>query len=287
MEQSIRAEKICKRYRDLTALDNVYLEAHAGECLGVFGVSGAGKSVLLRILAGLEVPDSGDVLAADRRAGFASQSPALDALLTPAETLWLHACLCDIPRRKRWSAVRETLSLLGLDSERNRRIGTLPDGDLKLLELGTALICPADVLLLDEPMACLDSGTRHRLWERLLSLRASGRKAIVMSTSRTEDAELCDRVILLHRGRVVAEGTVSELRNTVGPEALVVRQRKSPRRGPGVVGKEEDGSLTFEFGAEAQPVELVKQIGSDAAGVVIRPRGLDSVLDELTAPEKR
>ena len=290
VQERIRADNLCKRYGSTTALDGFSLEARAGECVGIFGISGAGKSAAIRILAGIEAPDAGTVSrgGSPRRIGICSQTPSFDGVLTPAEILWLYATLYEIPRGKRHAAIREVLALVGLDSWRNRRLGSLSGGAHKLLEVARALLSPSDLLLLDEPMAGLDFDARRRLWEHLLNIRTYDGKTIILATSRPEDAELCDRILLLHEGRVLATGTLAELRDMVGPEAMVIRPVRAkgagaPKAGwAGVVGREEeDGSFVVELGPESRPAELVRQI-SGAAAVRLHPRGVDSVLEELT-----
>lgn len=288
MQGRIRAENLCKRYGSLIALDQASLAASSGECLGIFGLSGAGKSTLLRILAGIEPPDSGEVISTDSQAAISFQAPISAGVLTPCETLWLHAVLYGIPRRKRHAAVREMLTLVNLDSVRDRRSGTLSGAARKLLEVARALLSPADILLLDEPMADIDFETRRRLWEHLLRIRSHDRKTVILATSRPEDAELCDRIVLLHEGRVLADGTAAELRGMVGPEALVIKPAAAKARASklgwtGVVGREQDGYLVVETDPASRPVELLRQISGDVAAVRMHVRGLDSVLEELIA----
>jgi len=289
VQEQIRADNLCKRYGSLTAVDQASLAAYSSECVGVFGPSKAGKSVLLRLLAGIEAPDTGTIERAERRAGLACQTPSADEALTLFEVLSLYTALYDIPHPKRHAAVREALALVGLDSERNRRIETLSRGAQKLLEVTQALMAPSSLLLLDEPMAGLDSDMRRNLWEHLLRTRTRSRKTIIIATSRPEDAELCDRVALMHEGRILAAGTPAELRSLVGPEALVIKpigdKSKRPQkvRWTGMAGKEEDGCLIIEMDAGTRPAELIRQIPADVSAVRLRQRGLDSVLNELTA----
>jgi len=286
VQERIRADNLCKRYGSTTALDGVSLTASAGECMGIFGTSGAGKSTAMRLLAGIEAPDSGTVSSTCRLAGICLQTPLFDEALTPAEALWLYATLYEISRGKRHSAIREALALVGLDSCRNCRIGSLSGGARKLLGVAQALLSPSELLLLDEPMADLDFDARRRLWEHLSNVRTYDGKTIILATSRPDDAELCDRIVLLQKGRVLAAGTPAELRSMVGPEALVIKPIKAKGAGPpkagwaGIVGREEDGSLVVEIGPESRPTELLRQI-SGVAAVRIKTRGLDSILEEL------
>jgi len=287
MRERLRAENLCKSYAEIRALDGVSFAAGEGECVGVFGVSGAGKSVLVRILAREERPDSGTLNVAGP-IGFSHQTPFLDGDLTPAEALWLYAALYEIPRGKRRTAVRDALALVGLEPERGRRIRFLSAGGRKLVEIARAILCPSDVLLLDEPMADLDFEIRRRLWEHILKVRAYDGKTVVIATSRADDADLCDRIILLHCGRALAEGTPAELRNLVGPEAMVVRPLDSRRptqkaMWSGVLETEEDDSIVISVNPESPPLEILRRIPCDPSAIRIARRGLDSVLEELAA----
>ena len=269
----------------MVALDSVSITVYAGECFGIFGLSGSGKSTLMRMLAGIERPDSGTV-AGNESFALCPQYPVTDDALTPFEALWFYAAMYGVPRSKRHNAVRETLTLVGLDSERNRRIKKLRGGARKLIEVARVLLGPHDVLLLDEPMAGLDFDIRRRLWEHLLKVRVRDKVTVILATARPEDAELCDRIALLHEGRVLAVGTPAQLRGMAGPEALVIKPLKTEkargRRGwAGVLSREQEGSLVVEIGPESRPVELLREISGDIAAVRMKNRGLDEVLTAL------
>lgn len=291
MNERIRVEKILKRYnREAPVLDGVTFTAREGECLAVFGASGSGKSVLLRLLANKEKPDSGTICTLSTAISF--QTPVLDDALTPIETLRMDAALHGIPRPKRTAAVREVLTLTRLDAVRHRRVGALPFGAHKLLELARIFLSPADVLLLDEPMLGLDSDSRRDIWQHLLRMRSRVKKTIVLATSRHEDAEPCDRIILMHDGRVRAVGSLDQLRSKAGPEALVVKPAKPSathgRRGwAGIVERQEEDSLVVEVGPGSKPAELLREIASDVAAVRIYPRRLDSILRDILDAEDR
>lgn len=289
MQERIRVDNISKKYGGRTALSDVSIAACDGECLGIYGRSGSGKTALLRVMAGIDSPDSGSIT--PHRAGFSFQMPIFDETLTPAEALYICATLYGIPPGKRNSAVRDTLILVGMDSMDDLRISALSLGYRKLLEVARALITPFDLLLLDDPMAGLDTDMRVRLWEHLLKLRAHGGKTIILATSRSEDAEICDRVVLLHEGRVLADGTVDQLQSMAASEAVVItpiaakggQQSKSERTV--IVGKEQDGHLIVQAGDKLLPADVLRQLQGNAA-VRLHTRGLDSILDELIAAEK-
>ncbi len=262
------------------------------EVLGIFGLSGSGKSALLRMLASLDKPNSGVITLPGGHPAISFAEPVLDNALTPLEILNLHGALYGIPRGKRRGAVRDTLTLLDLDAVRNTRVSQLPSGMRKQVELARVLVSPSNVLLLDEPMLGLDTVMRERLWKHLLMLRTMEHRTIVIATARPEDAELCDRIVVLNEGKVLADGTVSRLRSMIGPEAVVVKplgtMRKHGERGTwadkrAITMNEQDGSLVVEMSADSRPVELVREISGRAAAVRLRPKGLDVVLQELIA----
>lgn len=268
-------------------VDDVSLVVYESECLGIFGPTGAGKTVLLNLLAQRYLPDSGNVSLPDAETYTLSRFPDLRDDLTPTETLWLFLTLCGMPRAQRHTVIRETLDLLGLDLKRNHCIGSLSAGERKLVELACALALPTKVILLDEPMANLDWTVRGRVWEYLLNLRAYHSRAIVVATSRPDDADICDRVALMHRGRILVVGSPAELRNLVGPEALVVTPVKSKgesrNQWAGTVSGEYDGSYVVKLDAASRPADLLRQTPNGIAALRIQPRTLDSVLDEIVA----
>ena len=274
----------------MSALSGVSLTAMPDEARGVYGRSGAGKSILLRVMAGIESPDSGRIESHGSSA-MSYAEPRLDDAMTPKETLELHCALYGIPRRKRRSAIRDTLVLLDLESVCDRRISVLTSGERKQLELARVLISPSPTLLLDEPMAGLDGMMRERVWNHLLMLKSAEHRTIVVATARAEDAELCDRIAVLHYGKILADGTVSHLRGMIGPEVVVIRPLNAGRPGGrgtwadkrAITMSEHDGSVVVDMSAESTPADLLAEISGQAAGVRLSPRSLNVVLEELIA----
>jgi ABC-type multidrug transport system ATPase subunit len=287
MEDPIRADNLSKCYGNKPVLDAVTFAVRPGECLAVFGLSGCGKSVLFRLLCGMQWADSGTVSHGNQPPAIAFSSPAFTGNLTPSEILWMHARLYGIPGRKRHAVVRSALMTARLESKRDKRLCTLTPTELKLLEVARALMAPVDVLLLDDPMSGLDFSSRQELWSHLLRLRMDDGKSIVVATSRPEDAELCDRIMLLHEGRVLALGTLEQLRALVGPDALVVKPLDEKQNGfngklwTGVVGRDQDGSQAIEMSPNARPKELLNQLPSGVSAIRYKPRSVSSILEEL------
>ncbi len=293
MQPIIKIENLVKRFGGTIAIENVTLDIYKGEVLGIFGFSGAGKTALIHSLAGILKPDSGTIVVnANLRPAVWFEKPAVDPQLTLFETLWTSAALYGIPKRKRRSLIRNVLYLVELDDQRNKPAGSLSWGMLKRLEAARALLSPSEVLLADEPMSCIDPPMRERLWEYLLSRRTSEKYTIIIATSRPEDVEVCDRIALLHEGRLIACGTLDELRSNVGSEALIIQPIDTPKtftkkpHQKGITAIEQDGLLTIKLSTGSRPSEFVRQMYDEISAVYLSPRKVDSILAELLAKEK-
>lgn len=285
MTERIRAENLSKRFGNQVALDSVTLSLYEGEVLGIFGLSGSGKTTLIRVLGGIIKPDHGAVTIHTRPSVWFAE-PALDREFSAFDSLWLWATLFGIPRRKRYSVIREMLNLVDLDGVREHRVGTFSYGMLKRLEAARALLSPSGVILADEPMAGLDSRLRERLWEHIMLRRSVEKHAFIVATSRTEDAEMCDRIGILHEGRLLACGTLAQIRGASGNDVVAIKpldtKRLSARaRGSGIVAQEHEGTLIVQMGPDTRPSDIVRQLGDEISAVHIRTQSLDSVLEGL------
>jgi ABC-type multidrug transport system ATPase subunit len=204
------------------ALADVTLAVHTGEIVGLVGRNGAGKSTLIRAAAGFIVPSAGsvrvvgrdpavDAAAVMRDAGFLLSDPALFAYLTAAETLAVvadqHGLRDDIALRR----VAEMLALVELEDVRDKRVGEYSTGMAKRLAVACAMLPAPSLLVLDEPFESLDPLVVRRLTRALAARRDDDVGVLLSSHLLATVADLCDRVVLIDRGRVLAEGTVSAL----------------------------------------------------------------------------
>lgn len=282
MEECIRVEGVYKRFDGRVLLENISFSVSRGECFGIFGRSGSGKSTLIQILAGLAQPDSGAILSSEQSLALATHGFSHADRLTVMEEMWLYGVLSCVPSSKLRARIREVLELTNLYSHRNTRIQLLSGAQRAALDIALALLPTSNVLLLDEPMLHLDRPTRARLWKCLLNYKAHQRRAIVIATSNPDDADLCDRVLILHEGTALVVGTPSELRDMAGREAFVITPvKKHKEQKTAVVTEQSDESLLVEWYPESRPVDLLRQVPEAIAALRIRPRDLDSVLDEL------
>jgi ABC-2 type transport system ATP-binding protein len=224
----IEARQLTKRFGGRTAVEEVTLHVANGEVVGLLGPNGAGKSTIFRILAGIFPPDAGralvdghdlerDALGARRRIGYVPERPALHLERTVDAELAFVATLRDVPAGARRRAVDEVVARTGLDDVRRRRIGALSRGMRQRVSLAAGLVGEPPALLLDEPTVGLDPAQSAET-RRLIRELARDRAVLVSSHILADVEVLCDRVVVLHEGRVLADGD---------PASLAVRLRRT------------------------------------------------------------
>jgi sulfate transport system ATP-binding protein len=219
---SISIKNVSKHYGSFAALDNVSLEVPDGKLLALLGPSGSGKTTLLRVIAGLEVADSGAVLhegeditdksARDRKVGFVFQHYALFRHMTVADNIGYGLRVRNAPKEKIRRRVDELLKLIRLDSLGTRYPAQLSGGQRQRVALARALASEPKVLLLDEPFGALDAKVRAELRQWLRKLHEEIQVTSVFVTHDQEEAfEVADQVVVMNRGRIEQVGTPAEV----------------------------------------------------------------------------
>ena len=228
MAPALAADGLGFRYGETVALHDVTFTVAPGERVGLLGRNGSGKTTLLRIACSQLAPAAGAVRigGADvtehpdqtrRQIGVVFQSPALDGALTCREALSLQAALSGLPRHQRSEHIDGALADAGLADRAGDRVGTLSGGLARRLDLVRGVLHRPALALLDEPTTGLDPLARQDFWSLLDARRDS---AQLVATHDMAEAERCDRVVILDRGRVVADGTPHALTSALGTDAL-------------------------------------------------------------------
>lgn len=233
---AVKVEAVTLRYGLTTALHEVNLHVEPGSILALIGPNGAGKTTLIRILTTLLRPTSGTAVVAGfdvmtqsaevrRRIGMAGQYVAVDHELTGRENLVLFARLLGLSRANARARATELLAEFGLTDAAERRVGTYSGGMRRRLDLAASVIARPEVLFLDEPTEGLDPASRIVLWEVVRRYAAQG-TTIFLTTHYLEEAdELADRIVLIDRGRITADGTSADLKQRVGGYAVAITTR--------------------------------------------------------------
>jgi ABC-2 type transport system ATP-binding protein len=284
---AIRAEAVAKAFGGgVRALDGVSFSIAPGGLIALAGANGSGKSTLLKVLAGIVAPGAGtvEVLGRDPRrgrgelrahVGYAGQDAALDGEMTGAETLRLFHALHALPSADRRGRLAALADDYGLGDFGGRPVATWSGGQRQRLHLALATLHAPRVLFLDEPTSSLDPDGRRDLWRRLAAMRDAGATVLVATHDLPDVAAHCDRVLLLHRGRVLADDSPAALVAAHARARAVVTLERDP-------GDETDGLRRV-----LETVDGAPEVAIAGAAVTLwrarNPDGADPALALLAA----
>jgi ABC-2 type transport system ATP-binding protein len=221
-QQAITINNLTKKYDDKTAVDNLNLEVEKGELFGLLGPNGAGKTTTINILCGLVKPTSGsaqvcgydvqkDTEKVKEQIGVCIQETAIYPYLTGKENLELFGNLHTMDKKTLQARRDMLLSKMGLADDAKRKTSKYSGGMKRRLSLALALIHDPEIAFLDEPTVAMDPQSRHAVWDLIKELKDHG-KTIILTTHYMEEAEdLCDRVGIIDRGKLIALGNPKEL----------------------------------------------------------------------------
>ncbi|TWU46877.1 ribosome-associated ATPase/putative transporter RbbA [Rubripirellula reticaptiva] len=226
-DAAIVAEGLTQRFGDFTAVDNVSFRIEAGEIFGFLGSNGCGKTTTMKMLTGLLPPTEGKAslwgkevdakdLATRYRVGFMSQGFSLYGELTVRQNLQLHARLFHMPAAKTQQRIEKLVGRFGLTQYTNAKANSLPLGLRQRLSLAVAIIHEPEMLILDEPTSGVDPVARDQFWELLIDLSRSQNVTIFISTHFMNEAMRCDRISLMHAGKVLVQDNPQTIANSEG-----------------------------------------------------------------------
>jgi len=231
----IIAQNLVKKYKDFAAVDGISFEVAPGESFGLLGPNGAGKSTTMRMVGAVSTRTSGDlrILGLDpngygpeirSRLGVVPQSDNLDTELRVRENLLVYGRYFGLPRKQVAERADELLAFAQLEDKAKSKVDALSGGMKRRLTIARALINDPKILLLDEPTTGLDPQARHILWDRLFRLKEQGTTLLLTTHYMDEAEQLCDRLVVVDKGTIMAEGSPAELiRKHSSREVLEVR----------------------------------------------------------------
>jgi ABC-2 type transport system ATP-binding protein len=295
---------LIKDYGPIRAVAGISFTVNPGEVVGLLGPNGAGKSTTLRVLTGYLPPTSGrvkmggvDVLEnpmdVRRRVGYLSEANPLYESLGVLESLTLFARLRDIPENRMAARIREAAEQCSLLDVMSKDVGELSKGYRQRLGLALAILHDPQILILDEPTSALDPNQQKEV--RDLILRLKEKKTVLLSTHILPEAQrICDRILIIHKGRIVAQGTMDELQQKlVGGQTFYVRLKASADHVahrlsglPGVTSVEpqderEPGCPGFVVTASEDPRDALTRLAAESCWTLMELRRHTAALDDI------
>lgn len=315
-ETVLEVEALVKRFGTYEAVRDLSFTLRRGEIFGLLGPNGSGKTTTVNLISGLSAPTAGTVrvLGRDprhqaaevrRRLGVVPQETALYEELSAERNLRFHAELYGVPARLRSERVTAMLSLAQLTDHARTRVDTFSGGMKRRLAIARALLHDPDLVYLDEPTLGVDVQARHVIWEHIKAMQAAGRTVLLTTNYLEESDRLCDRILVIDHGRVVAEGSPAQLKQRFGSGAVDLKVGTSPgpeaasrlRDIPGVAEVEASGAdlrLVLAAGEEVRPSAVLPRLlavlseqGIEIRDLAMREASLDDVFLALTGKEVR
>lgn len=296
----IKVKNLSKKFNSVTAVDGISFSVKKGEIFGFLGPNGAGKSTTISMLATLLEPTSGEAsinnfsILRDKNAvrksiGLVFQDPSIDDRLTAEENLRFHARLYGVSKEDYKKRMDEVLELVELKDRRNDIVKTFSGGMKRRLEIARGLIHYPAVLFLDEPTIGLDPQTRAHLWEYILKLKREKEMTIFMTTHYMNEAEYCDRIAVIDRGKIVALDSPANLKKKIGGDIIRMQSHekekleKELKEKYNLETKKEGEVLQIEVAnAETFMPRLFNELDSKIESIELRRPTLDDVFLDLT-----
>ena len=298
---TLAARDLKKSYNGFEAVKGVEFEVHPGECFGFLGPNGAGKTTTMKMIYGAVIPTEGelDVAGLDvtrhereikRRIGVVPQENNLDDELKVRENLLVYGRYYDLPGKLALQRADELLDFVQLTEKADSKVEQLSGGMKRRLLIARALINDPEIVILDEPTTGLDPQARHLVWDRLRALTGEGKTLLLTTHYMEEAARLCDRLVIMEGGLIIAEGSPKQLvKEHVSPQVLEFRGDPEVLEGlrPLVEATadavERSGEALLAFTADGDALmEKVNGSGLEVENSIYRHAGLEDVFLRLT-----
>jgi len=221
LDFNITIKNVSKSYGKKIVLDQINFDVENGQIYGFIGPSGAGKTTLIKMVVGMDMPDTGEIHVLNKKMpnlellqeiGYMAQSDALYDELTGKENLEFFAALYKLNRKEVKERITYTADLVNLTEDLNKKVSAYSGGMKRRLSLAIALIQNPKILILDEPTVGIDPELRLSIWNELLRLKSKEGKTIIVTTHVMDEAERCDFVAMVRDGRILTSGTPRELK---------------------------------------------------------------------------
>jgi ABC-2 type transport system ATP-binding protein len=297
---AVTVRGLVKRYDDVEAVSGIDLDVEAGETFGFLGPNGAGKTTTIGVLCTLVRPTGGEATVAGhdvarerddvrRNIGLVFQDTTLDGYLTAEENLRLHAELYGVPRAAVPDRMQQVMEMVGLWERRASLVRTFSGGMKRRLEIARGLLHSPRVLFLDEPTVGLDQQTRSSIWGYIRELKEREDITIFLTTHYMDEAEYCDRIAIMDRGRIIVVDTPEALKASVGRDRVQIATDDDDaaiaalRDRFGVEATVAEGQVTFavEGGGQFVP-RLFAELGVPIRSVSVSRPSLDDVFMSYT-----
>jgi len=301
----IQVENLVKKFGTITAVDDVSFEVEEGAIFGFLGPNGAGKTTTINILCTLLSPTSGKAYIngydCDRESpkvrnaiGIVFQDSSLDKDLTARENLMFHAYLYRVEKAEREQRIEDALRFVDLTDRADDLVKKFSGGMKRRLEVARGLIHRPKVLFLDEPTLGLDPQSRSNLWEFITTLPKLHKVTIFMTTHYMEEAEVCDKIAIIDKGRIIASGTPAELKKIIGGDVIYLRTTDNKKAMEDVKrlfdmeAAEKEGEIFMSaMKGDACIPALIREIGESVLSVRMQRPTLNDVFLKLTGKEIR
>jgi len=293
----IQVQNLVKRYGDVVAVDALSFEVEQGELFGLLGPNGAGKTTSIRVMMDILQPDEGDVKVLGQppgrtkdRVGYLPEERGLYRNLKVLDTLVYLAELKGVPRSEAGERGMALLERIRLEGWADRKVRDLSRGMQQRLQFVASIVHDPQVMILDEPFQGLDPVNTERLKDFVSELHEAGKTIILSSHQMNLVEALCDRILLIDKGRAVLYGPLVAIKEQYAPNSVRVRAADLPPDLPGVVALDpDDGAFNLTLAEDAGPQEVLRALverGVEVRAFEVAPVPLEDIFLEAVSEEK-